>query len=49
MADGEAQVPTETDTVIVRARTQVLCDKGICSQGLSGMGKYHRISPYWGI
>jgi hypothetical protein len=49
MGDDEAQMPNEEDTGIARAYTQVLCGKGICSPGLSDMGKYHRISPYWGI
>ena len=34
------------ETVIVRAYTQVLYDKGICSPGLSDMGMYHRMSVY---
>ncbi|MDH4269655.1 MAG: hypothetical protein OEV52_05095 [Dehalococcoidia bacterium] len=46
MGDDEAQMPNERDAVIVRAYTQVLCDKGICSPGLSDMGMYHRMFVY---
>jgi len=46
MADDEAQMPNEQDTVIIKAYIQVLCDKGICSPGLSDMDMYHRISVY---
>jgi hypothetical protein len=48
MGDDEAQMPNELDrdTVIIKAYTQVLCGKGICSPGLSDMGMYHRISLY---
>jgi len=49
MGDDEAQMPNEQDAVVTQACTQALCDKGICSPGLSDTGKYHRISPYWGI
>lgn len=44
MADDEAQMPHQQDTIIIKAYTQVLCDKGICSPGLSDMGMYHHIS-----
>jgi hypothetical protein len=44
MGDDEAQMPNEQDTVTVKACTQVLYDKGICSPGLSDMGMYHHIS-----
>jgi hypothetical protein len=46
MGDDEAQMPNEKDTVIVKAYTQVLCDRGVCSPGLSDMDMYYRISPY---
>jgi hypothetical protein len=46
MADDEAQTPNQQDAVIIKACTQVLCGRGICSQGLSDMGMYHRISLY---
>jgi len=46
IADDEAQMPNEQDTVIIKAYTQVLCDKGICNPGLSDMGMYYRISVY---
>jgi hypothetical protein len=36
----------EQAIVITREYTQVLCDKGICSPGLSDMGMYRRISLY---
>jgi hypothetical protein len=46
MGDDEAQMPNEKDTGIVRAYTQVLCDKGVYIPGLSDMGMYHRMFVY---
>jgi hypothetical protein len=46
VADDKAQMPNGQDTVAIRACTQALCDKGICSPGLSDMGMYCRISLY---
>jgi len=46
MADDEARMPNEQDIVIAKAYTRVLCDKGICSSGLSDMGIHYRISVY---
>ena len=46
MAEDQAQMPNEQDTVIIKAYTQVLYDKGTYSPGLSDMGMYHRISLY---
>jgi hypothetical protein len=36
----------EQAIVITRAYTQVLCDKGVYSPGLSDMGMYHRMFVY---
>jgi hypothetical protein len=46
MEDNEAQMPNQQDTAVIKGYTQVLCDRGICSPGLSDMGTYHRISLY---
>jgi hypothetical protein len=46
MADDEPQMLSEKDILIVRAYTQVLYGKGICSPDPSDMGMYHRISLY---
>ena len=47
--DDEVQMQNQRDIVIIKAYTQVLCDKGICSPGLSDMGIHYRISVYQGI
>jgi hypothetical protein len=46
MEDDEAQMPNEQATVIIKAYTQGLCDKEICSPGLSDTGMCHHISLY---
>jgi len=34
------------ENVIIRAYTQVFCDREVCSPGLLDTGMYHRISVY---